>query len=55
MNTHVFYKLTYYSAVKENYKYVKLYKSLKECNDMIDALRKSNNGYFGFNIKPLKY
>ena len=53
--TKVFYKLTYFSAIKDGYKYVKLYKSLKECNDVVESLRKSGNGYYGFKITPLKF
>ena len=49
------YKLTYYNATKDGYKYVKLYKSLKECNDVISNLRKSGNGYYGFKITPIKF
>lgn len=54
MDNHVIYKLTYFSAVKDGYKYVKLYKSLKECQNMITTLRKSGSGYYGFKITPIK-
>ena len=50
-----FYKLTYYNTTKDGYKYVKLYKTLKECNNVINNLRKSGNGYYGFKITPIKF
>jgi len=55
MKGKTFYKLTYFNTAKENYKYVKLYKTLKQCNDVIKALRESGNGYYNFKITPIQY
>ncbi len=55
MDNKVFYRLVYFSSVDGNKKYIKLYKSLKQCYNTIDILRKSGNGYYGFKITPLKF
>ena len=54
MDNKVIYKLTYYNGIKDNKKYVRLYKTLRECNNMIDTLRNTENGYYNFKITPIK-
>ena len=56
MDNKVFYRLVYYSSSTEgNKRHIKLYKNLKQCYNTIDLLRKSNNGYYGFKITPIKF
>ena len=55
MDNKVFYRLVYFNSVDGNKKYIKLYKSLKQCYNTIDMLRASGNGYYGFKITPLKF
>ena len=54
MDNVVIYKLTYYNGIKDNKKYVRLYKTLRECNNMIETLREAKNGYYNFKITPIK-